>query len=171
MRMEYLKIGKLIKTYGLNGHIKMYVTTDFLNQRLKKNSTVYLFDEKSNEHTEIEVSNHKPQDSTIEIVKFKGVDFIDQAEKLIGKEVHVIKDEKFLPKDTYYFVDLVGLDVVDEDNKQIGKVIKIMNYTNNISLRIKTNNKEILVPFNKFFIKEVSLENKKITIHVIEGLL
>ncbi len=169
--MEYLKIGKIIKTYGLNGHVKVYVTTDFLNQRLKKNSKVFLFDEKTNEREEIEISNHKSQDKNVEIVKFKNVDFIDQAEKLLGKELHVIKDTSFLPKDTYYFVDLIGLKVIDEEGKAIGEVEKVEDFTNNISLRIKVENKSVLVPFITYFVKNVDLENKTITIHLIEGML
>ena len=169
--MEYLKIGKIIKTYGLNGHVKVYVTTDFLNQRFKKNSIVYLYDEKEDSRTEIEISNHKPQDGQIEIVKFKGVDYIDQAEKLLGKEIHVVKDEKFLPKDSYYFSDLLNLKVFDTDGNEVGEVIKVEDFTNNISLRIKTNDKEVLVPFRSYFIKDVDLKSKKVTINFIEGML
>ena len=62
--------------------------------------------------------------------------------------------------------------VYDEEDNLIGKVKDIEEYASYQTLRISRNkDKDVLVPFVKAFIKNVDLENKKIVIHVLEGLL
>ena len=61
---------------------------------------------------------------------------------------------------------------VDFDNgKKIGVVKAVEEYTSYQTLRVKTNGKDVLIPFVKAFIKSVSLEDKQIIINYIDGLL
>ena len=61
---------------------------------------------------------------------------------------------------------------VDFDNGQsIGVVKAIEEYNSYATLRVKTNGKDVLIPFVKAFILSVSLEEKHITVKFIEGLL
>ena len=91
-----------------------------------------------------------------------------------------MKDESILLKNEFYYDDLKDLKVYDEDKKEVGITIEIEEFPANLTLKIKTIEGKIsFVPFNDFFIKNVDLdelfnidlENKTITIHVIEGLL
>ena len=83
-----------------------------------------------------------------------------------------MKDESILLKNEFYYDDLKDLKVYDEDKKEVGITIEIEEFPANLTLKIKTIEGKIsFVPFNDFFIKIIDLENKTITIHVIEGLL
>ena len=73
-----------------------------------------------------------------------------------------------LEEDEVDFHDLMECDVYDEDDNFIGKVEEVLETGANAVLRV---NKKILIPFVKAFIKESDIENKKIVIHKVEGLL
>lgn len=170
---NFLNIGIIIKTRGLKGVVKVKSTTYFANVRYKKGNKMYLVNEKTNEMIEVTV-NYYSHEGEFDFVGFNEISTIDEAEKYRGWYIQVNKDEiPSLPKNTYYFSDLVGLSTIDEDNNVFGEVIKVEDFTSQISLRVQLTNstKTILIPFVKFYIKKVDLENKKIIIHVIEGLL
>ena len=76
-----------------------------------------------------------------------------------------------LPEDVYYIADLIGLEVYTDQNEYLGKVDDIFNTKSNDVYVIKDdlgNNK--LLPGIPEIIKEISLENGKIIVHLIEGL-
>ncbi len=170
---NYLNIGIIIKTRGLKGVVKVKSTTYFANIRYKKGNKLYLVNEKTNEIIEVTVNTYS-NEGEFDFVSFKEFETINDVEKFIGWYIQVKKEEiPNLPKDTYYFNDLISLDAYDENNNKFGTIIKVEDFTSQISLRIKLLNTEktILIPFVKFYIKKVDLENKKIIIHLIEGLI
>ena len=73
-------------------------------------------------------------------------------------------------KDNFYYDDLIGLDAYDNDEK-IGEVVDVMEVPQGAILVIKTKEKEALVPFVSEFIVDVDINNGKILINPIEGLL
>lgn len=76
-----------------------------------------------------------------------------------------------LPKDTYYYKDLINSQVYLENGTKYGDVINVSNNGKQDLLRIKlTNNKETLIVFVNALIKEVDIINKKIILNDIEGL-
>lgn len=167
--MDYLTLGKIINTHGIRGDLKVDLSTDFFNERFKKGNTVYL--KINNEYTPFIVSNariHKGYG----LVCFEGLENINLVEKYKNYEIYYPKSEVKDLKDGYYFSQIENLEAFDQDGNKIGVVegmeegIRI----NNMRL-IKNNKKSVLIPFNKAFVKEVDLENKRIVINVIEGLL
>ena len=76
-----------------------------------------------------------------------------------------------LPKDTYYYKDLIGSTVYLENGDKYGEVISVTNNGKQDLLRIKmANNKETLIVFVNALIKEVDIKNKSIILNDIEGL-
>ena len=76
-----------------------------------------------------------------------------------------------LPKDTYYYKDLIGSTVYLENGNKYGEVISVTNNGKQDLLRIKmVNNKETLIVFVNALIKEVDIKNKSIILNDIEGL-
>ena len=68
--------------------------------------------------------------------------------------------------------DLLNLTVFDEDNNELGVVSSIEEFPSQITLKVSKKDKHFFyVPFNDFFIKDVNLEDKKLIIHIIEGLI
>ena len=164
--MEYIKIGKIINTFGIKGELKLDVYTDFINERFKKDSLVYVGEDK----IAFTIKNYKIHNDFL-LIQSKDNENINLVEKYKNMYVYKSKDDvKPLKEGEYYFSDLINLNVFVDD-KQIGKVIKVESGISSNYLRVKINNDEKLVPFLPAFILKVDLINRRIDIKNIEGLL
>ena len=77
-----------------------------------------------------------------------------------------------LPKNTYFIADLIGLEVYKEDGSLLGKVDDIYNTgASDIYVIKDTLGKQILLPAIKEVIKQIDLEQEKIVVHLLEGLV
>lgn len=168
--MEYLTIGRIIKTIGLKGEVKVYPSTHFRGSRFKKGNHVFILDENNQIIKELVIKTHRINGECDNLI-FEGIDTIEEAEKILKYDLNVIKDRKLLKNGEYFYDDLLNCDVYFDNNTLIGKVKKIEEYSSYVTLRIKTDKKDVLVPFVKAFIKEVDLENKTIIINFIKGLV
>lgn len=169
--MDYVKIGTIIKTRGLDGTVKIYSTSDFRSQRLAPGSRVYFYDVTKQEHLPFTVQTHQ-MENELDIVKFKEINDINEAELYLKWEVHVPKRNRDLPKGFYFDDDLIGLDVYGDDGQLIGQVFKIEEYGPYKSLRIqRADDKDVLVPMVATFIQEVNIDKKQILIKLMAGLL
>lgn len=167
--MDYLQIGRIVKTVGLKGEVKVYPTTHFRGSRFKKSSHVFLL--LNDEYKEYIIRSHR-ENGSLDIIAFEGLNKIEDVEDFIQKDIYVKKDQSFLKHNEYFFSDLENCIVYDENHQQIGKVKKVEEYSSYATLRIaREKEKDALVPFVKAFIKDVDIEKKIITIKVIEGLL
>lgn len=168
--MEYLSLGTIIDSFGIKGQLKVYSTTTQASKRYKKGSIVFLCD-KFNNRQEFEVESYRSSKG-FDFVKLKNIDTPEEAIKYKGFEIHIIKDKNDLEVGYYYFDDLLNCSLYDQDDKYIGKIIRIEEFPAQITLRaIRENGKQFFVPFVKQFIKNVDIDNKKISINVIEGML
>ena len=166
---EFLEIGQIVNTFGIKGFVKVNPFTDNINRfdDLKK---VYIKNKSQKYELEIEeVKYHK----NMVLIKFKGIDKVEDAESLKNSYILVNrKDEKTLNKDTYYIVDLLGLDVYTDEGELLGKLEDIYNTGSNDIYVVKNElGKQILLPAIKDVIKEINIENRKIIVHIINGLL
>ena len=166
--MEYVLIGKILNTFGIQGELKVASYTDFIDERFKKNSKVYI----GEDHIEFIVKSCRTHKGFL-LVQFKDFEDINLVEKY--KNMFIYKDKKDikpLQKGEYYFSDLKNLDVYVE-NELIGKVIKVEEGIKNNNLRILKNedNKEYLVPFLPNFIMNVDLDKSRIDVIKMKGLL
>jgi len=168
--MEYLSVGQIVKTVGLRGEVKVYPLTHFRGSRFKKGNHVFVLNDKNEVIRDLTIKNHQQKD-TVDIISFNEIATIEEAEQLINAYLNVVKDRSFLKKYEYFYSDLIGNDVFFDNGQEIGKVIKVEEYASYVTLRIKTSGKDVLVPFVNRFINEVNLEEHKIIINFIEGLL
>ena len=161
---EKLEIGKIVNTFGIKGEVKVYPYTDDINQ-FKKIKKVYI----NNEEKEIEsVKFHKNN----VILKIKGIDNMTEAENLRNTVIEANRSTKKLPENTYCIADLINLDVYTDENNFLGKVKDIYNTGANDIYSIETpEGKEILLPAIKDVIKQIDIENKKIIVHILKGLI
>ena len=98
---------------------------------------------------------------------------MNEAEKLKGLYIKIDrKYAKKLPKGTYFIADLIGLEVYDENSNLLGSIDDIYNTGANDIYVVKNNlGKQILLPGIPQVIKKVDLENKKIVVHLLNGLI
>lgn len=166
---KYLEIGQIVNTFGIKGQVKIVPFTDDIT-RFDELKEIYV--EKKNELKlfQIEQVNYK---KNMVILKLKGIETVEEAEKLRNCYLKIDrKDAKKLPKDTYFIVDLLGLDVYTDEGKLLGKVDDIYNAGSSDIYVIKDElGKQILLPAIKDVLKEVDLENQKIIVHLIKGLV
>ena len=171
MKDEYLLLGYVTDAFSLDGTLKVLSKTDFADIRYQEGKEVYLFNARNNQRNCFVVKSYR-SNGQFDFVKLEGINTKEDALSYKGYEIHTLKDYDSMPKDTYYFSDLVGCEVVDENNQHLGEVSRVEEFPAQLTLRVKRKGQEdFLVPFVKAFIKKVDIINKKIVINVIGGLL
>ena len=105
------------------------------------------------------------------MVTFVGYNNINQVLKYLKENVYIIKEDLNLNTDEYLEKDLIGFDVI-ENNEVVGKVIAIekTSPTNKI-MEINYKGKKVLLPYHQDFILKLDLQNKKIEVKLIEGMI
>ena len=168
--MEFLTVGQIVRTIGLKGEVKIYPSTHFRDTRFKKGSRVFLLNDNNEIERELTIKAHRVNDNCDNVI-FEEITSIEEAEKINKKYLFVEKNHEILGKNEYFYSDLVGMKVDFDNGKNIGVVKAIEEYSSYVTLRVKTEGKDVLVPFVEAFIKSVSLEDKLIIVKFIEGLL
>lgn len=166
---DLLKVGIITSTHGIKGEVKVFPTTDDV-KRFKKGIGLIL--ETGRERLELEVEGVKFF-KQFAILKFKGIDDINQIEKYKGKELFVTREHAVkLKKDEYFIADLIGLSVIDEQGNVIGVLEDVMETGANDVYAVKMEDeKEVLIPAIKQCILEVNVEEGFVKVHMMEGLL
>lgn len=167
--MEYILIGKMIKPFGLKGEMATEVYTDFIKERFKKGSAVYL--KTKSGMLKMIVLKYRMHKGRL-LLTFEGYEDINLIEMYRMVEIYKSTDDiEPLKEGEYYFRDLMNLKVYVDDNC-VGTVVDVEEGTTSNFIRVKKNdNTEALVPFIPVFIKSVSLNEGKIVLNYIEGLL
>lgn len=168
---QYLKVGTILKTQGLKGEVRVYSTTSFKDIRYKKGNTLFIL-LKDGTYKEVKVNSFYTKGENLDVISFKNFDTIESIEPFVGLELCALKDDKILFDDEYFYDDLKGCDVFDEDGNSLGVVSSVEEFPSQETLKVLGKNKKyFFIPFNDFFVKTVDITNKKIVIHVIEGLI
>ena len=107
------------------------------------------------------------------IVKFKGIDNINDIEKYKGKSLFVDRANAVkLKKDEYFIADMIGMQVFTEDGAEFGTLKDVMETgANDVYVIESPVHGEVLVPAIKQCILQVDVENQRMTIHLLEGLV
>lgn len=166
---DYFEIGQIVNTFGIKGMVKIKPFTENIEQ-FEELEKIYIKNKSSKKEYKIqEVKYHKQ----MVLIKFEGIENPEDADLLRGSYVLINrKDAKPLEEGTYYIVDLLGLDVYTEEGVLLGKVDDIFNTGSNDVYVVKDGlGKQVLLPGIDEVIKEVDLENKKILVHIIPGLI
>lgn len=166
---EYFEIGQIVNTSGLKGVIKVKPFTDDIT-KFKNFKTIYVSIKKELKEFKIEQVRFS---KNMVFLKLKGIDTIEEAENYrnLYLKVKRDKDEK-LEEGSYYVVDILGCKVYTDEQKELGKVVDIFPTGSNDVYVVKDElGKQILLPAIKEVIKNVDIENKSITVHLLEGLI
>ena len=166
---QYLKIGIITSTHALKGEVKVYPTTDD-KKRFSLLKEV-LISEKGRMRA-IPVSNVRYFKEMV-ILKFKGLDRIEDVEPLVKSELFVDrKDGVPLSEDEYYIADLIGLKVYSGEDEYYGTITDVMQTGANDVYCVESEKYgEILIPAIKQCIIEVDLQKEKMTVDLLPGLL
>lgn len=167
---EYFEIGQIVNTSGLKGFVKVKPFTDDIT-RFKKLKTIYILINKELQEFTIEDVKYV---KNMVLLKLKGIDTIDEAERYRNFYIQINKkDAPKLEKDSYFIADIEECKVYEQDtNKYLGIVTEVFPTGSNDVYVVKSEDgREILIPAIKSVIKEVDIDNKKITVKLLEGLI
>lgn len=166
---EYLEIGQIVNTNGLKGTLKVKPLTDDIT-RFEDLETVYI--QKCKELVEFIIQEVKYSKNMV-LLKLEGIDNIEEAEKYRNFYLKINREDAVeLDEDSYFIVDIIGCKVYTETEELLGTVVDVFPTGSNDVYTVKNGEgKEILLPAIEDVIKDVDIKNKKIIIHLMEGLI
>lgn len=166
---DLLQVGIITSTHGVRGEVKVYPTTDD-PRRFRRLKEVVLDTGREKLNLEIEGVKFFKQ---FVILKFKGLDNINDIEKYRQKSLYVTRENAVrLQRDEYFIADLIGLKVQDEDGTELGTVKDVIETGANDVYEVEmADGRSLLLPAIKQCILNVDVENGMMQVHVLEGLL
>ena len=166
---DRLQVGVISSTHGVRGEVKVFPTTDDAT-RFKKLKQVYL--DTGKEQMLLEIQGVKFFKQFV-ILKFKGIDNINDIEKYKGRSLFVErKDAVPLEEDEYYIADLIGMSVYTEDGAKFGILKDVMETgANDVYIIDSDEHGQVLVPAIKQCILTVDVEADRMVIHLMDGLI
>lgn len=167
---DLFRVGVIANTHGVRGEVKVFPTTD-APARFKKLKSVIL--DTKREKLTLDIQEVKFFKNLV-ILKFKGIDNINDIEKYKGCDLLVTRENATpLNEGEYYIADLIDMVVVDEEDKELGVMYDVLQTGANDVFVVKLNDtdKELLLPNIPECVLNVDLEQRKITVHVMDGLM
>lgn len=168
MQPKYLVVARLIKPHGLQGEIDAISLTDF-PERFTEGLTLYPSPPAAGTSSlTIEKVDFKPKGL---LVKFAEANTREEAQELCGRDLLVpVEEAAQLDEDAFWVHDIVDMEVYTVDGQFLGRVAEVLRTGSNDVYLVK-NEKEYLIPATKEVVKEISIQDRKITIEPIPGLL
>lgn len=166
---QFLRVGVISSTHGVRGEVKVFPTTDD-PARFKLLKTVIL--DTGKEQKELEIEGVKFFKNQV-ILKFKGYDNINDIEKYKGMDLLISREDAVpLEENENFIVDLIDMTVVTDEGETLGILTDVLQTGANDVYVVQTpDGKEILLPAIKDCILDVNVEEKRMRVHVLEGLL
>ena len=166
---DLLQVGAITQTHGIRGEVKVFPLTDDVG-RFKKGISLILDLGRSRLDLEVETVKFFKQ---FVILKFKGYDSINEIEKFVKKNLYVTRENAVkLKKDEYFIADLIGLTVVTDDGSVLGTLTDVITTGANDVYAVKMESgKELLIPAIHDCILQVNDDERKMTVHLLDGLL
>lgn len=166
---KQLQVGVISSTHGVRGEVKVFPTTDDVT-RFRQLKKVYL--DTGREMLPLEIQNVKFF-KQFAILKFKGIDNINDIEKYRGKSLMIDREDAVdLDEDEYFIADMIGMKVCTEDGGEFGTLKDVMETgANDVYIIDSLEHGEVLIPAIRECILDVDMDEERMTIHLMEGLV
>lgn len=166
-KLTVFRIGQIVNTRGLKGEVRVYPYT---NDIYRFDDLEYFYLEKGlNTKYEVERVRYK---GNMVIMKIKGIDSIEMAEKLKTKNMYIPREESVeLEEDEFFIADLIGMDVFTVDGEKVGVVKDVLQHAVNDVYVVASKDKEYLIPSIEKFVPTIDLDENKMIIDPIKGML
>ena len=166
---KQLQVGVISSTHGVRGEVKVFPTTDDVT-RFRQLKKVYL--DTGREMLPLEIQNVKFF-KQFAILKFKGIDNINDIEKYRGKSLMIDREDAVdLDEDEYFIADMIGMKVCTEDGSEFGTLKDVMETgANDVYIIDSLEHGEVLIPAIRECILDVDMDEERMTINLMEGLV
>jgi 16S rRNA processing protein RimM len=171
--MEWFNVGRIVNTHGIRGEVRVLSTTDFEEERFVVGNKLAAFKKDDKKPTWVTIESMRRHKNFI-LLTFEGMHNINLVEPFKEGMLKVTKDQMsddLLAENEYFFHDIIGCSVVSEEGETIGTVIDILQTGANDVWVVKGAKKEHYIPYIEDIVKGIEVDEKKIVIHVMEGLL
>lgn len=166
---QFFRIGVIANTHGVHGEVKVYPTTDEM-KRFDALDEVILDTKK--EQQILHVTGVKYFKNMV-ILKFAEFDNMNQVIPLKNMDLLVDREHAIPLNDgEYYIADIIGSEVITDTGDQLGTLTDVIQTGANDVYIVKTaTGKEVLLPVIDECIIDRNIEEKKVTVHLMKGLL
>ena len=163
-----LRVGVITTTHGVRGEVKVFPTTDD-PQRFKKLKQVIL--DNGKQQMDLEIASVKFFKNMV-ILKFKGLDNINDVEKFKQADLLVTRENAVKLKPGEYFIaDLIGLKGISDEGEDLGELTDVIQTgANDVYVFSKEGMSDLLVPKIPDCVKDISLEEGTVLVHLLPGL-
>lgn len=171
--MEWFNVGRIVNTHGIRGEVRVISTTDFEETRFAIGNKLAVFKKDEKRPIWVTVESARRHKNFI-LLTFEGLNNINLVEPFKEGLLKVSKDqlaEDQLEENEYYHFEIKDCEVYSEEGELIGVVTDILETGANDVWEIKAKGKKHYIPYIADVVKDIDVDNKKIIIHVMEGLL
>lgn len=169
---RFLAIARIVRTQGRRGEVAAEILTDFPARFAELRRA--LLERPGGSPEAVEVEDTWPHKGRV-ILKFSGIDTIEQAERLAGLHILIPREErKPLGEHEYYLWELEGCRVVyerDGAEKELGTVSAVTPTGGVNLLHVAAAHGEVLVPLAQSICTRIDIASKTILIDPPEDLL
>ena len=160
-----LQVGVITTTHGIRGEVKVFPTTDD-PKRFLDLKNVILDDGKTT--LDLEIQNVKFFKNLV-ILKFKGIDNINDIEKYKKAGLYVTREDAVeLEEDEYFIADLIGMDVISDEGEQLGTISDVLQTgANDVYVISSKGQKDLLLPAIHECVLDVNVEERTMKVHLM----
>lgn len=172
--MEWFNVGRIVNTHGIRGELRIISTSDFEEERFAVGSKLAAFKKEDTKPTWVTIASSR-RHKTFILVTFEGMESLGLVEPfkegLLKVSMDQLEDDE-LEENEYYHFEIKDCEVYSEEGEHIGIVTDILTTGANDVWEVKAENgKKHYIPYIEDIVKEIDIDEKKITIHVMDGLL
>ena len=102
------------------------------------------------------------------LIKFKGIDTVEEAQKLRDKVLFIARDDPHIPAGTVFHADLIGLPV-RAHGEEIGTIREILSMPSS-DVWVVRGEHEYMIPQVKAFVPSLDFSKGYIEVNLIEGM-
>jgi len=163
-----LFFGKVLRPHGLEGLLRVQSFSQSAASLLNAGKVFFKLTTGENHH--LSVVSARPHKNVF-LVKLKGLTDISQAEPFRGAEVYISREDVVREEGEYFWFELLGLDVFSDEGVHLGVVSQIIPAGDNEIYVVKKGDREIFLPAARPVVNHIDLENGKMIVSALEGLL
>ena len=158
MKLPYIEAGELVTPHGVRGEVKVLSWLDSPEMLCK-------FDRCRISGREYVMDTVRVQ-KTCNLVKLRGVDTMEDAQKLRGKTMELYRED--ISDELIFAAELVDVEVF-ADGASIGRIKEVLDYPGN-SVYVVQGEREYLIPAVKEFILSTDLEKNQMQVKLLKGM-
>lgn len=158
MKLPYIEAGEIVTTHGVRGEVKVLSWLDSPEMLCE-------FDRCRIDGREYVMDTVRVQ-KTCNLVKLRGVDTVEDAQKLRGKTMELYRED--ISDELIFAAELVDVEVF-ADGASIGKIKEVLDYPGN-SVYVVQGEREYLIPAVKEFILSTDLEKNQMRVKLLKGM-